>query len=115
MDERIKGMWVDALLSGEYPKTNAYLHNDEGYCAYGVLCDLAVQECVLEEPVYYANRSGHPPHYSYDGMANQPPESVADWAGLEEGQVKDHNGTELWMINDGSDDFDRVIRTLKDL
>lgn len=35
-----KEEWLEALRSGDYPQTQDHLHDGEGYCCLGVLCDL---------------------------------------------------------------------------
>lgn len=115
MDERIKGMWVDALLSGEYPKTEGYLHDENGYCGYGVLCDLAAKEGVEIAVQAVPESLGDRAHWTYNGQFNQPPEAVQEWAGFED-QVRDRNRA-LWQVNDetSGNSFDDVARFLKDL
>jgi hypothetical protein len=40
MNAEIKQKWVAALRSGNYKQTKVCLHNKEGYCCLGVLCDV---------------------------------------------------------------------------
>jgi hypothetical protein len=39
-----KKMWIDALLSGEYKQGRGALKYKNGYCCYGVLCDVAIKD-----------------------------------------------------------------------
>ncbi len=39
MDPVIKGLWADALESGEFQQTCGCLHDAKGYCCLGVLCE----------------------------------------------------------------------------
>jgi hypothetical protein len=41
MDAQLKAKWVEALRSGEYQQTKSYLHDIDGYCCLGVLCDVS--------------------------------------------------------------------------
>lgn len=47
MNQDVKGLWTEALESGEYPQTKNRLKDDDGYCCLGVLCELAVQAGVI--------------------------------------------------------------------
>lgn len=44
MNKRIKKKWLKALRSGEYTQTRGVLHNDNGFCCLGVLCDIYAKE-----------------------------------------------------------------------
>ena len=47
MKQEIKDRWVKALESGEYDQTKGYLHDEDGYCCLGVLCEIAKADGVL--------------------------------------------------------------------
>lgn len=48
MNQRVKEIWVRALRSGEYPQGFGCLQDDVGgYCCFGVLEKLAVDEGVI--------------------------------------------------------------------
>ena len=36
----LKKKWIEALRSGKYKQTKGRLHDDNGFCCYGVLCDI---------------------------------------------------------------------------
>jgi hypothetical protein len=86
VNEQVKQAWLAALRSGDYEQTKGALRKDDGYCCLGVLCDLAVQEGVVDEWVddgfegiaYYYFGIGRSIH---DGDLPWP---VMEWAGLTE-------------------------------
>lgn len=47
MNERVKKLWIDALLSGNFPQGKGQLECDGKYCCLGVLEWLAFQEGVI--------------------------------------------------------------------
>lgn len=49
MNPEIKERWVAALRSGEYAQTMGFLHDKEGFCCLGVLCEIAVADGVIEK------------------------------------------------------------------
>lgn len=83
--------WVEALESGNYRQTTSYLARpilggtDMGYCCLGVLCDLAVKEGVIPEPVMTYDEDSRV--LSFDGATRDLPLSVFEWAGLNDGDV----------------------------
>ena len=54
-DQALKQKWIAALRSGEYPQTRRTLHNGDGYCCLGVLCEVAG----LERQKISAGRYGY--------------------------------------------------------
>lgn len=82
MDPQIKAQWVAALRSGEYKQGAGQLHAPatNSYCCLGVLCDLAVK-AGLDITVTTASDRDLT-YYNDDGY--ELPDSVKDWAGLEE-------------------------------
>ena len=84
----VRTLWIEALRSGEYKQTREYLHNPQGYCCLGVLCDIFRKqnpsscEWVLPQDkgsyVFSTNEEE-------DGWVQEesyPPILVRDWAGL---------------------------------
>lgn len=52
--------WVEALRSGEYKQTQSKLHNEEGFCCIGVLCEVKGMESMEKDDgsfSYYMPRS----------------------------------------------------------
>ncbi len=41
MNTELKQKWLAALRSGDYKQTKSCLHNKDGYCCLGVLCDIS--------------------------------------------------------------------------
>jgi hypothetical protein len=91
MDAKVKALWLDALRSGEYEQAKGYLKTDDGYCCLGVLCDIAVKNKVIPDPIRVTGESmpGWPaeePVYVFgeDKGYLTLPDSVREWAGLDE-------------------------------
>lgn len=71
----VREKWVSALRSGEYPQTTGRLHDEDGYCCLGVLCEVAIKEGVsIAKGPRYDGR------VFYDDKEDLPPHSVAEWA-----------------------------------
>jgi hypothetical protein len=79
MNPDIRFQWTAALRSGDYPQGTCALYNGNGYCCLGVLCELARKAGVVE-----LTRNEKTGEWFYDGHAQLPPQSVRDWAGLDE-------------------------------
>ena len=95
MKPEIKSKWTSALRSGDYKQTDGQLNNGEGLCCLGVLCEIAVQDGVIQKtpPVADADETLHSPgtvgyrsvletggtYTEYDIL----PEEVMVWAGLD--------------------------------
>ena len=101
MNQEIKKMWIDALLSGEYQQGSGRLHSyiefddsmlnekdRNSYCCLGVLCKLAIDNHVPVQrtygPVYETCVDASLETYHYDGESGVLPSSVIIWAGLHE-------------------------------
>lgn len=67
MNKRVKKLWIKALKSGKYKQTIRTLHDQNGYCCLGVLCNI------------YNREKG------YGGVKNGSflTSGVMKWAGLE--------------------------------
>jgi hypothetical protein len=71
MNSQVKAQWIQALRSGEYSQTQAYLKKDDGFCCLGVLCDL------------HSRATGNKwNEYGYLGMNSLLPNEVINWVGL---------------------------------
>lgn len=46
-----KEQWLTALRSGKYQQTNGNLHDNNGYCCLGVLCDILPDVVQLDKGV----------------------------------------------------------------
>ena len=113
MKKRVKDLWIEALLSGEYKQTQGYLRTNEGFCCLGVLCDLANKEGVGRwgkegEEIITANRTAYPFAVSEEsGSAWMLPPEVRKWAGM-----KSSNGSlfeeSLSRANDAGHSFEDI-------
>ena len=115
MDEKIKTRWVDRLENGNIPQGTGVLGTPEGKrCCLGVLCDLAVEDGIIEPPE--ARVSGF---LVYDKASiSLLPLTVARWAGLNgvNGQYEDHDGRphQLTNDNDGGKPFSQIAQIIKE-
>lgn len=77
----VKQLWLEALRSGEYPQTTGTLRDGVGFCCLGVVCDVAVKQGVIPEPI--RNSAGW--HYGARKKSTHLlPPAVRRWAGLDE-------------------------------
>ena len=109
MNPQIKQKWVDALRSGEYQQTQNRLHDENGFCCLGVLCDLYLKENQLEwELVNNGN------YYEFQYKAKILPLSVREWVGVGEGNplVNDGHST-LAELNDGGSTFNEIADVIE--
>lgn len=82
MNPEIKQEWIEALRSGDYKQTQEALKDQNGYCCLGVLCDIAVNQGIVQwgEPDVMGC---HP----IDGEFDHLPEKVVDWVNDKSTQV----------------------------
>lgn len=112
MRKEIKKLWIEALDSGDYPKTTGRLKDEEGYCCLGVLCELYRKRRHRGKWVQgFTGPDFVVEPYTY-GHVLPPP--VARWAGLEEGNPEVNEGGSLASINDRSPTFEPVIEVIKE-
>lgn len=77
MNKRIKKLWIKALRSGKFKQAQGWLHNEEGYCCLGVLCEIYAQqtrEGQWDDRVFRTKKG------SSSGAL---PEAVQEWAEVE--------------------------------
>jgi hypothetical protein len=98
MDPRIRARWVAALRSGEYPQAFNHLRTDDGFCCYGVLCELAVQDGVIPPP----ERDPLSATYSYAGAGSLLPPPVKAWAKVNFKQMALAKANDGWTSSDGA-------------
>lgn len=78
-------LWTDNLISGKYPQGKYFLRNTRnGYCCFGVLCDLYIQEVgeggwLLDR---FTSQIGY--NFAINGLSYGvfPPPKVLDWVGI---------------------------------
>ncbi len=91
MNTTIKQKWVEALRSGEYKQTKSKLHDDEGFCCLGVLCDLYRKEHndsitwkLVKDDIFKIV-------FQFNDNEGIPPKIVREWAGIENSIDDDNN------------------------
>ena len=78
--EKRRELWVKALRSRKYEQGVAGLNSDDKrYCCLGVLCEVAMQNGLS----LTKDDDTDSEWVEYDGDAEQLPQSVADWVGLD--------------------------------
>ena len=85
MNPEVKAEWLRRLREPGRKQIRGRLQTDQGQCCLGVLCEIAVEQGVIERRIL--DYSGM--HYNanivveYDGVTRVPTAEVALWAGLE--------------------------------
>ena len=82
VDQNVMALWCDALESGQYEQTSGKLRSDSAYCAWGVLCAVAVTMGVTTEQVLVGEGVGSLYSYHAYGSGNMitaPPPEVTRW------------------------------------
>lgn len=105
--------WIEALESGEYQQTKGTLRSNlDAFCCLGVLCELAVTESVIPDPV---NHFGDWLYGTdeWDRRGGSLPRSVQVWAGFEEGDPRVNSS---WIHPDYEEDepFKATLADLND-
>lgn len=81
MNKNVKYQWISALESGEYELTSNRLHDNDGFSAIGVLCDLFIRS---DDNIVNARwlSKGNFFVYSdfYENQYSEIPQAVLDWA-----------------------------------
>jgi hypothetical protein len=136
MNQEVKDKWLSALRSDKYKQTTGLLnHNDEGFCCLGVLCEIAVEDGVIEkvgngspdhieprpsEVIGYADQYPNGARYTqYDILPNK----VKEWAGLDSQNPyvtyshdpDDPHAVDNWPISDLNDDFKLNFKKIADV
>lgn len=97
--------WVQALESGEYKQTRDVLRDDNGFCCFGVLCEISK----LAEWKFNDKSS------NYDYLNNQlalPPE-VRAWVGLSSNAGWYSQGKSLTKDNDDGKTFKEIASKIR--
>lgn len=128
MNEEIKERWLARLESGEIKQTRQYLGRPSGSrCCLGVLCDIAVEDGIIDPPVVrtmknYGDEKPPTNYLEYDGQTGGLPQSVVEWAGLnnsdEMGEYYDKDGMvmgDLATRNDTSKyNFKKIAKIVRE-
>lgn len=90
MNPVIRTRWADALRSGDYGQTNQALHDSEGHCCLGVLCDIYAQDMGTEWHHYQVDSF----KLRLTGLEQEDylPKEVVDWAEFSDDEVRRANG-----------------------
>lgn len=81
MKKKKLSLWLDALRSNQYIQTKYALKNNEGFCPFGVLCDISGLGSWEPEP-----KSSK---YQYLNQINYLPKQVREWAGISDKEFGD--------------------------
>lgn len=117
MNNRVKALWIDALVGGEYVQAKGYLKKidtltgEASYCCLGVLCDLAIKDGVEVE---YVERETSLRFGAYDSYFSWLPRSVQDWAGLTSDTGKFGGGYISYVGDDGEEEVADTLMALND-
>ena len=69
--------WAERLEANQDPQGTGYLRHADGLCCLGVLCEIAVEDGVIEKKAPGDMEYGV---WEYGGYTTALPESVAEWA-----------------------------------
>ena len=122
MKQEIADKWVAAMRSGKYKQGLWGLKmphkGDHRYCCLGVLCELAVEEGVIEAPKLRQNEKGYiygtgSGSHSRSGL--DLPLAVKEWAGMStfHGLVSDEPYSSLMRLNDEGQEFDTIAEVIE--
>lgn len=117
MNPEVKTLWTAGLRSGEFEQGTDVLTKDGKDCCLGVLCKLGIRAGIKVEVF-----TGEGGTVIYDGEDSYLPQSIMDWAGLDDSNpevfYRDSDGDECNMslseLND-SDQFDGRYGRIPDL
>jgi len=109
MNPQIKQKWVDALRSGEYQQTKGRLHDEDGFCCLGVLCDLYIKENNVEwELVNNGN------YYEFQYKVADLPFSVVEWSGIPSHNLMDISERTFAELNDKGFTFNEIADVIEE-
>lgn len=103
MNPEVKTLFVEALRSDRFEQGRRMLCRDGKYCVLGVLCELAVENGIIEKSGQYTKT------YSNNYKYSLPPK-VAKWAGVN--HYKDAN---IPVFLSGLNDVGKTFSELADI
>jgi hypothetical protein len=110
MNPQIKQKWVSALRSGEYQQTQRRLHDENGFCCLGVLCDLYRKENQLEW-----EHSSYKDVYMFQDTVAFLPLSVIEWSDIADSNPPVNDGdSSLANLNDTGFTFNEIADVIED-
>lgn len=111
MNPQVKELWTAALRSGRFNQGFYQLAADDSYCCLGVLCEIAVQEGVIDTATELNGEK------RYGSQKTYLPQQVVDWADLESRspQVEVSEGSRsLSSLNDSRFyDFNKIANLIE--
>ena len=112
MDKKIKKLWVDALISGEYTqgqhRLRTNIDGNTSFCCLGVLCNIHAQENPHLAIKQTDNRS-------YFGQMEFLPVEVTEWARIGDSQlyvIIDGENVHLAEHNDDGTSFEKIAKAI---
>jgi|SRR6266853_268140 len=106
MNKEIKARWIEALRSGKYKQGRSFLKIKEGFCCLGVLCELAVEDKIIEPAIRSLSNNDY---WTYLGQNKIPPKIIEKWAELD-----DPTMVELAKMNDNAYRFDEIAKYIEE-
>lgn len=114
MNKEFIKKWIAALRSGEYKQTISCLHDANGFCCYGVACDLedpnAWRECdnvMLNNSPYRWNNGPK------DWAILMPPSRIMSKLGFDVDYQSMQNGQNFATMNDKGSSFEEIALALE--
>lgn len=125
MNQEIKARWVAALRDPDAKQGRGRLGYADGRrCCLGVLCDLAVQDGVIDPPTvstatYVNTMADQDEVLVYDGLRDMPSVIVRQWAGVSNGtgHSKVNEVTtmaDLAGLNDTGKSFEQIAARIEE-
>ena len=126
MNPEIKTRWLEALLSGKYQQGAGYLRSQDAltetadsYCCLGVLCELAVEDGIIES----GRDGGHSAFWYGDKPSEFPgggtwskhylPDAVSEWADIDGLGNLAKPGKSLADLNDTGSTFEEIAAVIE--
>lgn len=125
MKEDIKNTWVNALRSGKYKQGKNLLkletNGQYNYCCLGVLCELAVENKIIEESSikHFLFPSPGGSHYFENGKSYLE-DKVLEWSGISTNNGKfdtDKNGLPITLAKLNDDEgytFEEIANVIEE-
>ena len=104
MNQEIKKLWIEALTSGKYNQGTGALKGVDSFCCLGVLCDLYIQK---NEGNKWEEDN------SYLGEKDILPETVMNWAGLNDQNPDVQEYSSLAEMNDDGYTFKEIAQIIE--
>lgn len=118
MNEIVKAAWIADLRSGYYKK-GKYQLREQGdfFDATGVLCEQAVREGIIAEPIFTPKRaedaerswSGYRYGDTGDSLGTGLPKQVVEWSG-----VSYRTGYKISMMGDKGMSFNKIATWIEE-